>query len=69
MVNSRKKKPLFNYGNINIYQNLNIAIVFNNFITIYNTKGNMKLLTESFQRTLIVKDLKRWLVNNINSFK
>jgi hypothetical protein len=69
MVNARKKKPLFNYGNINYYQNLNIINVFNNFISIYNTKGNMKLLTESFQRVLVIKDLKRWLVNNINSFK
>lgn len=69
MVNARKKKPLFNYGNINYYQNLNIINVFNNFISIYNTKGNMKLLTESFQRVLVIKDLKRWLINNINSFK
>ena len=69
MVNARKKKPLFNYGNMSYYQNLNIINVFNNFISIYNTKGNMKLLTESFQRVLVIKDLKRWLMNNINSFK
>ena len=69
MVNSRKKKQLFNYDNMNIYQNLNIANVFNNFVSDYNTKGNMKLLAESFQRSLIIKDLKRWLLNNINSFK
>ena len=69
MVNARKRKPLFNYGNINIYQNLNIANVFNNFVSVYNTKGNMKLLTESFQRALIVKDLRRWLMNNHDSFK
>ena len=43
--------------------------VFNNFVSVYNTKGNMKLLSESFQRSLIIKDLKRWLVQNINSFK
>ena len=54
---------------MNIYQNLNIANVFNNFVSVYNTKGNMKLLAESFQRSLIIKDLKRWLLNNINSFK
>ena len=69
MVNARRKKSLFNYGNINIYQNLNIVNVFNNFVSVYNTKGNMKLLTESFQRSLVVKDLKRWIMNNINSFK
>ena len=69
MVNARKKKPLFNYGNINVYQNLNIANVFNNFVAVYNTKGNMKLLSESFQRVLIVKDLKKWLIANHESFK
>ena len=69
MVNARRQKPLYNYGNINVYQNLNIANVFNNFVSVYNTKGNMKLLTESFQRSLIIKDLKKWLMNNINSFK
>ncbi len=69
MVNAKKKKSLYNYANINVYQNLNIANVFNNFVSVYNTKGNMKLLTESFQRALVVKDLKRWLMNNINSFK
>ena len=69
MVNARKRKPLFNYANINKYQKLNIVNVFNNFVAVYNTKGNMKLLTESFQRALIIKDLKRWLMNNHDSFK
>ena len=69
MVNVRKKKPLYNYANMNVYQNLNIVNVFNNFVSVYNTKGNMKLLTESFQRSLIIKDLKRWLMANHNSFK
>ena len=69
MVNARKKKSLYNYGNMNAYQNLNIINVFNNFVSIYNTKGNMKLLTESFQRTLVIKDLKKWLMANHNSFK
>jgi hypothetical protein len=69
MVNARKKKPLFNYANIDGYQKLNIVSVFNNFLSVYNTKGNMNLLTESFQRALIVKDLRRWLMTNHESFK
>jgi hypothetical protein len=69
MVNAKKRKPLFNYANMNVYQNLNIANVFNKFVSVYNTKGNMKLLTESFQRALIVKDLRRWLMANHESFK
>ena len=69
MVNTRTKKSTFNYTDINKYDKLNIAVVFNNFVSIYNTKGNMKLLSESFQRSLIIKDFKAWLVANINSFK
>ena len=29
MVNAKKKKPLYNYANMSIYQNLNIVNVFN----------------------------------------
>jgi hypothetical protein len=68
MVNFRKKKSLYNYSNINNYKNVNIQHAFNNFVMVYNTKGNMKLLTESFQRQLVIKDLKTWLINNHSSF-
>ena len=68
-VNKKKRKPLFNYGYINKYSNLNIWIVIKKFIQNYNTKGNMNLLTESFQRSLVVKDLRRWLMANHQSFK
>jgi hypothetical protein len=68
-VNKRKKKQLFNYGYINKYKNHNIITTFNNFIRVYHTKGNMNLLAESFQRSLLVKDLKNWLVNKISYFR
>jgi hypothetical protein len=67
-VNAKKRKPLFNYGNINIYKKYKLVQVVNNFITNYNTKGNMKLLTESFQRSLVLKNFKNWLVANIKAF-
>ena len=59
-VNAKKRKPLFNYGNINIYKNYNIIPVVNNFINNYQTKGNMKLLSESFQR--------QWFTGYIRAF-
>ena len=67
-VNAKKKKPLFNYSNINIYKNYRIIYVVNNFIAVYNTKGNMKLIAESFQRQFIIKDFKNWIINNIKFF-
>jgi hypothetical protein len=63
-----KRKPLFNYSNMFIYSRYKIIPVLNNFIQKYNTKGNMKLLAESFQRELILKDFKSWIQSNINAF-
>jgi len=67
-VNAKKRKPLFNYGNINIYNQYRIIDVVNDFIAKYQTKGNMKLLTESFQRQLIIKDFKKWISFSIHGF-
>ena len=69
MVNTRKSKPLFNYDKINNYNNIPIMPALYNFTAVYNTKGNMKLLAEAFQRQLVIKDLKVFIINNINSFK
>jgi hypothetical protein len=67
-VNAKKKKPLFNYANINNYGKYKIFDVMNDFITKYQTKGNMNLLTDTFQRQLIIKDLKKWVSYTINAF-
>ena len=67
-VNNKKRKPLFNYSNLEIYGKYNLINVINNFIVKYQTKGNMKLLTESFQRDIIIKDLKSWFLNSIRIF-
>ena len=42
--------------------------IINNFIVSYTTKGNMKLLNESFQRQLVLKDFKSWISANIKAF-
>lgn len=67
-VNAKKRKPLFNYANINIYSNYPLIPVFNKFCNTFNTKGNMKLLAESFQRKLIQNNFKKWLISNIGAF-
>ena len=68
-VNKKKSKPLYNFELVvNKYSSLNIINVYNNFISIYNTKGNMKLLTETFQRTLILKDFRKWFLSNLKHF-
>ena len=47
---------------------MNVINTYNNFVSVYHTKGNMKLLADSFQRKLILKDFRQWLMNNISNF-
>ena len=42
--------------------------IIRNFFISYNTKGNMKLLNESFQRQIIIKDFSKWFNSNIRAF-
>jgi hypothetical protein len=67
-VNVKKRKPLFNYSKLVAYNNYGIIPVINNFISKYNTNGNMKLISESFQRKLIVSDFKSWFTKTIRAF-
>ena len=67
-VNSKKRKPLFKYINLEVYKRYNIVYVFNKFISFYHTKGNMRLLAESFQRQLIVKNVREWFTRNLGFF-
>jgi hypothetical protein len=67
-VNVKKRKHLYNYSNLEIYKKYNIIHVFNRFISVYHTRGNMNLLAESFRRQLIVKNVKNWFSNNIRIF-
>jgi hypothetical protein len=67
-VNKKKNKPLFNFSNMNVYKNKNLVPVIKNFIRAYNTKGNMKLLTESFQRQFVISNFRKWLIKNLPFF-
>jgi hypothetical protein len=67
-VNAKKRKPLFNYNNLSNYSRYNLINVVNNFVSRYQTKGNMKLLTESFQRQFIIKDFKSFITGSIKAF-
>jgi hypothetical protein len=67
-VNVKKRKSLYNYSNLETYKKYNIIFVINNFISKYTTKGNMKLIAESFQRKLIITEFKSWITKNITIF-
>jgi hypothetical protein len=67
-VNVKKRKPLFNVINLNMYENYKLIPVVNNFILKFNTKGNMNLINESFQRSFVQNSFKKWFVANIQAF-
>jgi hypothetical protein len=68
-VNTRKKKPKFDNALLTKYKSLNLVIAFKNFVIVYNQRGNMKQLTESFHRTQLVKHFTQWLIANKESFE
>ena len=67
-VNKKKNKPLYNYTNINFYKKLKLVNVVNNFMIHFNTKGNMNLISESFQRQMLLKEFKPWMQTNMRYF-
>ena len=68
MVNKRKNKPMYHVNDLEKYKSNNSVEKYNHFITHFKTKGNMKLLADSFQRKLLVNDFKKWLMTNIRFF-
>jgi hypothetical protein len=68
VVNVKKNKHPFHTNNLDVYKNKNLNNVYNNFIQVYNTRGNMKLLTESFQRQRVVGEFKKWFFSNYYFF-
>jgi hypothetical protein len=67
-VNARKKLPAFDKERLSEYRNISMVSAFNNFLVVYNTKGNMRLLADSFQRSMIVKNFKSWFSANLSHF-
>ena len=59
---------MYNINNLNLYNNVNLVSAFNNFISVYHTRGNMKMLAESFQRNIILKQVKKWFMLNYSNF-
>lgn len=69
VVNKRKHKAVFDRTQVSgKYSSNNMINVYNNFISVYQTRGNMKLLAESFQRKIVVQDFKRWMIANMVNF-
>ena len=69
VVNKRKRYAPFKYQDLQYYKTKNIIETYNSFSRNFNTKGNMKLLTESFHRNMMMSSLKKWLMSNLIHFE
>lgn len=69
MVNKRKKQPIYLYENLEEYNNKNLVQTFKNFHNNFHTKGNMRLLNESFHRANVLKNVRNWLIKNQQYFE
>ena len=70
MVNKKKHKRMqMNYAEIQSkYATQDLLVVFNTFLTAYNTTGNFKLMAEEGQRKLIRASFGKWLFENRRFF-
>lgn len=68
-VNLRNKKPLFKKESLIIYKKYSLVYAYNQFVSVYHTRGNFKLMNDNFQRNMIIKQTKDWLMKNINIFE
>ena len=67
-VNKRTHEKIYNQSELNIYQYKNLIQSYNIFIQYYKTTGNLNLIAESFQRTIVVNDFKKWIMTHYKSF-
>ena len=68
-VNKRRKVPSFKYENLAYYKTRGVIETFNIFARNFTTRGNMKLLNESFHRNMMLSSLRSWLMNHIQHFE
>ena len=67
-VNVKKRNKLFNVIHLDMYNNYKLIPVVNNFLVKFNTKGNLNLINESFQRNLVKNNFKKWFSENLRAF-
>jgi hypothetical protein len=57
MVNKRLKRPMFPVQALKQYTSTNVFHALNRFLAVFHTRGNMSLLSESFHRSLVIKNV------------
>ena len=42
--------------------------VYNNFVRVFRSRGNIRMLADTMQRNMILRDFKLWLLTNKSIF-
>lgn len=68
MVNRYKKYKEHTIEILDQYRSKNLIEVYNNFVKVFSTRGNIRMLADTMQRNMIMKDFKTWLLANKEIF-
>jgi len=68
MVNRYKKYNEPTLEILDQYREKNLIEVYNNFVKVFSSRGNIRMLADTMQRNMIMKDFKRWLLANTEIF-
>ena len=68
MVNKKNNKPIYSFSQLQKYKSVHVLHAFNHFVKVYNTNGNMNLITDTFHRGMVVKSVATTLKKNVSAF-
>ena len=67
-VNARKKKDICSIDELEKYKGTNLSAALYNFKMNYNSTRNMKLMSDTFQRKIVLSQFNQWLEINKQNF-
>ena len=68
MVNRHKKRDEPPITILLQYKDKNLAEVYNNFTTVFSSRGNIRMLADTMQRNMLMREFKGWLLVNKHIF-
>jgi hypothetical protein len=69
MVNRYKKYKEPSIDILDQYRTKSLSDVYNRFVSVFSSRGNIRLLADTMQRNMILKDFKTWLLANADIFQ
>jgi len=69
MVNRYKKYKEPTIEILDQYRTKSLSEVYNKFVSVFSSRGNIRMLADTMQRNMILKDFKTWLLTNSDIFQ